>query len=99
MVTSKIRHRFYDRDGNEHVLNATSDDQGKITDEYSVEYADENAFAMGHTTSRGIIRTNANGWKECEILVEYADENEHKKHWFPLDMQTVGWLPLDMRKP
>ena len=66
MVTSKIRHRFYDRDGNEHVLNATSDDQGKITDEYSVEY---------------------------------ADENEHKKHWFPLDMQTVGWLPLDMRKP
>ena len=91
MVTSDIRHRFYDRDGNEHVLNATSDDQGKITDEYLVEYADENAFAMGHTTSRGIIRTNANGWKECEML--------YKERWFPLDMQTVGWLPLDMRKP
>jgi len=91
MVSSHIRHRFYDSDGNQRVLNATSDDQGKITDIYLVEYADLDAFAMGHTTSEGNLRTNSNGWNECEILFN--------GQWFPLNMQNVWWLPLDIRKP
>ena len=89
-MKSNIRHRIIRVDGTEAVLYATSDDEDKITDMNGVKYDNLEAFAMGHTTSEGITRVKCNAMAECEIEV--------CGHWFPLDMRSLEWLPLDMKK-
>lgn len=50
----------------------------------------KNAFAMGHTTSEGVVRANGSnvGFNECEILFEGV--------WFPFNMRIAEWLPLSI---